>query len=61
MRRFSLTYGALLGTLTSLPVIALSYLGEQFADLPFIPFDLFDWLARVLPGNIITLGHRVHR
>jgi hypothetical protein len=24
--------------------------------LPFGPFDLFDWLARVLPGNVITAG-----
>jgi DMSO/TMAO reductase YedYZ molybdopterin-dependent catalytic subunit len=51
-----LTLGALVGGLTSLPVMALLYLGEQFAGLPFVPFDLFDWLARVLPGDIITLG-----
>lgn len=48
--------GALLGALTSLPLIALFYLGAAFADLPFVPFDLFDWLARVLPGNVITAG-----
>ncbi|HEX9074681.1 MAG TPA: molybdopterin-dependent oxidoreductase, partial [Anaerolineae bacterium] len=47
---------ALLGALTGLPVVALSYLGSKLAGLPFFPFDLFDWLARVLPGNIITLG-----
>jgi DMSO/TMAO reductase YedYZ molybdopterin-dependent catalytic subunit len=45
----------LLGGLTSLPLIALSYLGQQWAGLPFIPFDLFDWLARVLPGGLITV------
>ena len=54
MRRPSLFLGALLGGLTSLPLIALSYLGQQWVALPFIPFDLFDWLARVLPGRIIT-------
>ncbi len=48
--------GAVLGGLTSLPVVALSYLGAKLFDLPFVPFDVFDWLARVLPGNIITLG-----
>ncbi len=48
--------GALLGALTSLPVIALDFLGQQFASLPFVPFDLFDWLARRLPGSAITLG-----
>jgi DMSO/TMAO reductase YedYZ molybdopterin-dependent catalytic subunit len=44
-----------LGGLTSLPLIALSYLGQQWAGLPFIPFDLFDWLARVMPGGLITV------
>lgn len=52
----TLFLGAVLGGLTSLPVIALSYLGSKFIDLPFVPFDVFDWLARVLPGNVITLG-----
>ena len=56
MRRPSFLLGGLLGALLSLPVIAFSYLGNQLADLPFIPFDLFDWLARVLPGHLITLG-----
>ncbi len=52
----SLLLGAALGALTSLPVIALTYLGEQLAGLPFVPFDMFDWLARVLPGGLITFG-----
>ena len=54
MRRPSLILGGLLGTLTSIPFMALLYLGERFASLPFVPFDLFDWLARVLPGDVIT-------
>lgn len=56
MRRPSLLLGPLLGGLTALPLIALSYLGEQWAKLPFVPFDLFDWLARVLPGGVIRAG-----
>ena len=56
MRRHSLARGALLGGLTSLPLMALWYLGEQLAGLPFVPFDIFDWLARILPGDVITLG-----
>ncbi len=56
MRRPSLILGALLGGLTGLPLVAILFLGEQFADLPFVPFDLFDWLARVLPGDVVTLG-----
>lgn len=56
MRRHPLALGALLGGLTSLPLMALWYLGEQLAGLPFVPFDIFDWLARILPGDVITLG-----
>jgi DMSO/TMAO reductase YedYZ molybdopterin-dependent catalytic subunit len=56
MQKPSYRFGAVLGGLTSLLLIAMSYLGQQLADLPFIPFDLFDWLARVLPGNVISLG-----
>ena len=56
MRRSRLGLGALLGGLTSLPMLALLYLGEQLASLPFVPFDLFDWLARVLPGGVVTAG-----
>jgi ABC-type Fe3+ transport system permease subunit len=24
--------------------------------LPFAPFDIFDWMIRVLPGLVIALG-----
>src|SRR5690349_6560319 len=56
MRRSFWIFGALLGMLTIVPLIALFFLGQQFAALPFVPFDLFDWLARHLPGGVITLG-----
>src|SRR5262245_23446313 len=56
MRRSAIWRGALVGGLTSLPVLALLYLGESLASLPFVPFDLFDWLARVLPGGVLTAG-----
>lgn len=46
--------GALLGALTSLPVMGVGYLAERLLQVPFVPFDVFDWLARVLPGRIIT-------
>ncbi|MFP3853654.1 MAG: molybdopterin-dependent oxidoreductase [Anaerolineales bacterium] len=51
-----LILGALFGLLTSLPVIALSYLANTLAGLPFIPFDIFDWVARTLPGGLLTFG-----
>lgn len=54
--RTRLARGALLGAATSLPLMTLAYLGERLARLPFLPFDVFDWMARVLPGDLITLG-----
>ncbi|HEX6383775.1 MAG TPA: molybdopterin-dependent oxidoreductase [Anaerolineae bacterium] len=56
MKRVSLVVGALVGGLTTLALTALFYLGAQLARLPFVAFDLFDWLARVLPGDVVTLG-----
>ena len=32
------------------------YLFDKLAGLPFAPFALFDWIARVLPGPIVTFG-----
>jgi hypothetical protein len=56
MKYPSLWFGGLVGGLLSLPLIALLYVGEQIANLPFTPFQIFDWLARALPGDVITLG-----
>jgi DMSO/TMAO reductase YedYZ molybdopterin-dependent catalytic subunit len=56
MQKPSILLGAVLGGLTSVLLVAVSYLGNQLAGLPFIPFDLFDWLARVLPGGVISFG-----
>ncbi|MBI3160610.1 MAG: molybdopterin-dependent oxidoreductase [Chloroflexi bacterium] len=50
----SLLTGLWLGALTSLAVIGVLYAGHALAGLPFVPFDLFDWLARVLPGGLIA-------
>ena len=48
--------GALLGAILSAPFIAASYLGWKLTGLPFVPFDLFDWIARALPGSVVTFG-----
>jgi DMSO/TMAO reductase YedYZ molybdopterin-dependent catalytic subunit len=53
---YSIKNGLILGALTALPLIGLFYLGDQVAGLPFVPFDIFDWMARILPGSVITLG-----
>ena len=41
-----------LGALTSIPVLALGYLAETIAGLPLTAYDLFDGLARILPGDV---------
>ena len=36
--------------------VAVSFLGWTAVGLPFLPFDLFDWIARILPGSVVTAG-----
>jgi DMSO/TMAO reductase YedYZ molybdopterin-dependent catalytic subunit len=48
--------GALVGGLLMAPLLALFYLAHQVIGALFLPFGLFDWLARILPGNIIGFG-----
>jgi DMSO/TMAO reductase YedYZ molybdopterin-dependent catalytic subunit len=56
MKRLNLGTGGLVGALLTAPLIGVMYLADQLAGLPFVPFDLFDWLTRVLPGPLITFG-----
>lgn len=56
MRRISLRAGIALGLISSVPLMAIAYLGNAVSGLSFAPFDLFDWMARVLPGGLITFG-----
>ncbi len=58
MKRNELGLGALVGFISSLVVMAVSYLGNAVLGLPFLPFDLFDWLTRALPGGVIEFGLR---
>ena len=48
--------GASVGALLSAALIAASCLGWKLGGLPFVPFDLFDWIARELPGSVVTMG-----
>lgn len=54
----SLGVGALLGAVSSLAVIGLLFLGEQLFAFPFVPFDIFDWMARALPGGLVAFTIR---
>jgi DMSO/TMAO reductase YedYZ molybdopterin-dependent catalytic subunit len=49
----SIWIGAALGALTSLTLIGLLSLGDSLFGFPFVPYDIFDWMARVLPGALI--------
>ena len=51
-----LATGALVGGLLTASMISMMYLADQIAGLPFAPFDLFNWIARMLPGPVITSG-----
>ncbi len=48
--------GALAGALLTPAAIGIFFAGWRLAGWPFVPFELFDWLARMLPGRIISLG-----
>ena len=56
MNKIDVGTGALVGGLLTATLIGLMYLGDRLVGLPFLPFDLFDWITRVLPGPVITLG-----
>jgi DMSO/TMAO reductase YedYZ molybdopterin-dependent catalytic subunit len=51
--------GATLGLVLGIPWLAFSYAGQQLAKLPLIPIDLFEWITRVLPGGLVTVGLEV--
>ena len=48
--------GAVVGLLLTAPLMALLFLADQLAGLPFVPFDLFDTVSRSLPGGVITFA-----
>ena len=54
--KYRLITGAALGSLVGLPYLAILYAGQQIARLPLVPVDLFEWLTRLLPGGVVTLG-----
>lgn len=48
--------GALAGGLLTAALTGIMYLANQLLGLPFVPYDLFNWVTRVLPGNLVTFG-----
>ncbi len=37
-------------------LIGILFFAWRVAGMPFVPFDTFDWLTRVLPGRLIAFG-----
>ena len=56
LRRPTIWLGALVGGMLTSVLTAALFLADQVAGLPFIPFDLFDFGSRLLPGPLLTFG-----
>jgi DMSO/TMAO reductase YedYZ molybdopterin-dependent catalytic subunit len=54
MKKPSAAMAGGLGLAAGIATIAATYLGHRLAGLPYLPFDIFDWLARVLPGRLVA-------
>jgi DMSO/TMAO reductase YedYZ molybdopterin-dependent catalytic subunit len=48
--------GAIIGFLLTAALTAIFFLAAQLIGTPFVPFDMFDWIGRLLPGPVITFG-----
>ncbi len=55
-RRVNLLTGGLIGLMVTAPLIAVLFVGGQMMMLPLPFFELFDRIARILPGDLITRG-----
>lgn len=56
MNRPHVLTGAAVGGLFTIPLLMVFFIGQGAAGLPFPPFEMFDWLVRVLPAPIINVG-----
>lgn len=54
MRKPSILTGAIWGGLLTIPLMALSFLGTQVAEFPFIPSLVFNTVRDLTPGALIT-------
>lgn len=56
IRKPSIWLGALVGGLLTMALMSVLFLADMLAGLPFIPFDVFDFVSRLLPGPLLTFG-----
>jgi DMSO/TMAO reductase YedYZ molybdopterin-dependent catalytic subunit len=48
--------GLFVTSMVTAALIGILFAGWKIAGLPFVPFDFFDWLTRVLPGRVLGFG-----
>jgi DMSO/TMAO reductase YedYZ molybdopterin-dependent catalytic subunit len=48
--------GLFVTSMVTAALIGILFAGWKIAGLPFVPFDFFDWLTRVLPGKVLGFG-----
>jgi DMSO/TMAO reductase YedYZ molybdopterin-dependent catalytic subunit len=46
----------LIAAMLTAALLAILFLGWKVFGLPFVPFNVFDWLTRHLPGSVISFG-----
>jgi hypothetical protein len=51
-----LVTGALVAAILTASLISVFYLAWKVAGLPFVPFDVFDWMTRILSGQVLAIG-----
>ena len=56
MKLRTLGFGSLVGVMLTAPMIAMMYVAQKWVGLSFSPFEIFDWIARSLPGPVVTFG-----
>ena len=56
MKTQTIGLGALVGVLLVVPMVAVMYLADNWLKFSFAPYDVFDWVARITPGPVITFG-----
>ena len=54
--RPGLATGGLVAAMLTAALISVFYLAWKVVRLPFVPFDAFDWMARILPGQVLAAG-----
>jgi DMSO/TMAO reductase YedYZ molybdopterin-dependent catalytic subunit len=51
-----LVTGLLVSAMLTASLISVFYLAWKAVGLPFVPYDVFDWMTRILPGQVLTVG-----